>query len=100
MHQLGVESDKVLAASTYLEGPTIEWFEPYVRAWFRETNANQDNNIMDIFADYNNFMKIIILIFGKVDEKVSAAQKVQWLYQKQLISIYIAEFQQISSHLD
>ena len=39
-HQLGAESDKVLAASTYLEGPVMEWFEPYVRAWFGETNAD------------------------------------------------------------
>ena len=40
MHQLGVESDKVLVVLTYLEGPIIEWFEPYVRAWFGETNTD------------------------------------------------------------
>ena len=50
--------------------------------------------------DYNNFVRIITFMFGEVDEKVLAAQKVQQLYQKQLASTYIAEFQQISSHLD
>ena len=40
VYQLGAESDKVLAASTYLEGPAMEWFKPYVRAWFGETNAD------------------------------------------------------------
>ena len=54
----------------------MEWFKPYVRAWFRETNADQDNNITDMFIDYNNFMRIITFIFGEVDKKVSAAQKV------------------------
>jgi hypothetical protein len=38
-HQLGTESDKVLAASTYLEGPAMEWFEPYVRTWFGEDES-------------------------------------------------------------
>jgi hypothetical protein len=33
---LGTESDKVLAALIYLEGPAMEWFEPYVHVWFRE----------------------------------------------------------------
>ena len=75
-HQLGAESDKVLAALTYLEGPTMEWFEPYIRAWFGETNTEQDNNIIDIFIDYNNFMRIIILTFREMDEKVLAAQKI------------------------
>ena len=40
LYQLGIKSDKVLAASTYLEGPAMEWFEPYIRAWFGETNAD------------------------------------------------------------
>ena len=75
-HQLGAESNKVLAASTYLEGPAMEWFEPYVRAWFGETDADRDDDITDVFADYNNFVRIIIFIFGEVDEKVSAIQKV------------------------
>ena len=70
LHQLGAESNKVLATLIYLKEPAIEWFEPYIRAWFRETNANQDNNIIDIFIDYNNFVRIIILIFGEVDKKV------------------------------
>ena len=60
----------------------MEWFEPYIRAWFGETNADQDNNIIDVFVDYNNFIRIIILMFREVDEKVSAVQKMQWLYQK------------------
>ena len=99
-YQLGAESDKVLAALIYLEGPVMEWFEPYVRAWFGETDADRDDDITDVFADYNNFVRIITLTFGEVDEKVAAAQKVRRLYQKQSVSAYAAEFQQISSHLD
>jgi hypothetical protein len=70
---LGTESNKVLAASTYLEGLVMEWFEPYVYVWFREDELEQDNNIIEVFADYGRFVKIITLTFGEVDEKVSIA---------------------------
>jgi hypothetical protein len=73
---LGTESNKVLAASIYLEGPAIEWFEPYMCIWFREDKSEQDDNITEVFADYRRFVKIITLTFGEVDEKVSVAQKV------------------------
>jgi hypothetical protein len=58
----------------------MEWFEPYMRIWFGEDKSEQDNNIIEVFTDYGKFVKIIILTFGEVDEKVSAAQKVQQLY--------------------
>jgi hypothetical protein len=70
----------VLAASTYLEGTIMEWFEPYIRAWFRETKDKQDNNITKVFADYRKFIKLIMITFGEVDKKVSVAQKVRQLH--------------------
>jgi hypothetical protein len=68
---LGTESDKVLAASIYLEGPAMEWFKPYMHIWFREDKSEQDNNITEVFVDYRKFVKIITLTFGEVDKKVS-----------------------------
>jgi hypothetical protein len=70
---LGTESNKILVASIYLEGPAMEWFEPYVHIWFREDKSERDNNIIEVFVDYGKFVKIIILIFGEVDKKVSMA---------------------------
>jgi hypothetical protein len=55
----------------------MEWFEPYMHAWFGEDKLEQDNNITEVFADYGRFVKIITLTFREVDEKVSMAQKVQ-----------------------
>jgi hypothetical protein len=69
---LGTESNKVLAASTYLEGPAMEWFKPYVCIWFREDKSEQNNNITEVFIDYRRFVKIITLTFREVDKKVSA----------------------------
>jgi hypothetical protein len=89
---LGTESDKVLAASIYLEGPVMEWFKPYMRVWFREDKSEWDNNITEVFIDYGRFVKIITLTFGEMDEKVSAAQKVWQLYQNKSASKYAAEF--------
>jgi hypothetical protein len=89
---LGIESNKVLAVSTYLEGPAMEWFKPYVCVWFREDKSEWDNNIIEIFVDYGRFVKIITLTFGEMDKKVSVAQKVWWLYQNKSASKYIAEF--------
>lgn len=40
-HLLAGEADKVLAASTFLEGDAMDWFEPYMRAsgqFFAEWN--------------------------------------------------------------
>jgi hypothetical protein len=51
-----------LAAPTFLEGPAIEWFE--------ETNAKRDNSIVAVFVSYNQFIKHVIVIFRKMDEKV------------------------------
>jgi hypothetical protein len=73
---LGTESDKVLAVLIYLEGPAMEWFKPYMCAWFGEDKSEQDNDITEVFTDYGRFVKIITLTFGEVDEKVSVAQKV------------------------
>jgi hypothetical protein len=70
----------VLAASTYLEGAAMEWFEPYVHAWFRETKDKQDNNVTEVFADYSKFVYLIMITFGEVDEKILAAQKVRQLH--------------------
>jgi hypothetical protein len=77
---LGIESNKVLAASTYLEGTVMEWFEPYIRAWFGETEDKQDDNITKVFIDYGRFIRLIMITFGEVDEKVLVAQKVRQLY--------------------
>jgi hypothetical protein len=74
---LGTKSNKVLAVSIYLEGPAMEWFEPYMHIWFGEDESEQDDNITEVFADYRRFIKIITLTFGEVDKKVSVAQKVQ-----------------------
>ena len=52
-YQIGTESDKVLAVSTYLEGPVADWFEPYLRAWFGEAEEDRDNNVMEVFNNYD-----------------------------------------------
>ena len=99
-HQIRTKSDKVLAASTYLEGPAADWFEPYLRAWFGKAKEDRDNNIMEVFKNYNQFIKLITITFGKVDKKVMAAQKIQRLHQMGLVLKYVAKFQQIASYLD
>jgi molybdopterin converting factor small subunit len=97
---LGAESDKVLAASTFLEGPAFDWFEPKVRAWFDEREQDRDDEINELFADYSKFERLIRLTFGEIDEKSSAAQKLHRLKQTGSAARYASEFQQISSHLE
>jgi hypothetical protein len=65
----------VLAASTFLEGPAFDWFEPKVRAWFNERKQDRDNKINKLFVNYSKFERLIRLTFEEVDEKLSAAQK-------------------------
>jgi hypothetical protein len=63
----------VLAALTYLEGTVMEWFEPYIHAWFGETEDKQDDNITKVFMDYSKFVYLIMITFREVDKKVLAA---------------------------
>ncbi|KAM5478686.1 hypothetical protein MaudMau93_008076, partial [Microsporum audouinii] len=67
------ETDKVLAASTFLEGTAIDWFEPNLRAWFNEPRDEIDDEIIDIFEHYETFVSKLKLTFGDIDEKGNAA---------------------------
>jgi hypothetical protein len=66
---IAVEADKVLAAATFLEGEALAWFEPYLRAWFEETEDERDDEITETFTACSNFTDKLKSTFGKVDEK-------------------------------
>jgi hypothetical protein len=75
-HLLLGEPDKVLAASTFLEGDAMDWFEPYVRSWFEETEDEREDEVNETFASYALFVRKIKSIFGEIDERNAAAQKI------------------------
>jgi hypothetical protein len=64
------ESDKVLAALIFLEGPAFDWFKSKVRAWFNEREQDRDNDINKLFANYSKFERLIRLIFREINKKL------------------------------
>lgn len=97
---IAVEADKVLAAATFLEGEALAWFEPYLRAWFEETEDERDDEITETFQAYSNFTDKLKSTFGEVDEKNHAMMQLTRLRQTTSASEYCTKHQQISSHLD
>jgi hypothetical protein len=97
---ISVEADKVLAAATFLEGEALAWFEPYLRAWFEETEDEQDDEITETFQAYSNFTDELKSTFGEIDEKNHDMLQLARLRQTTSASEYCTKHQQVSSHLD
>ena len=73
---------KVLYAGSYLGGTAAEWFEPLTR---------RENFILD---NWDEFTRIITLLFGEPDEVASAERQLLELKMKdsQQASVYITKF--------
>lgn len=97
---IAVEADKVLAAATFLEGEALAWFEPYLQAWFEETEDERDDKITETFTVYSNFTDKLKSTFGEIDEKNHAVLQLSRLRQTTSASEYCTKHQQVSSHMD
>jgi Retrotransposon gag protein len=53
-----------------------------------------------VFSSYNEMSKAIIQVFGDIDERKTAARKLQQLRQTTSVRNYITEFQTITANLD
>ena len=78
----------------YLRGKAWNWFEPILRE--RETRNRREWSE----GSYDEMKKAMNQVFGDVDERKTAARKLQQLRQTKSVTEYITEFQTITSNLD
>lgn len=99
-NELPNESDKVLCAASLLSGQALAWFEPMMRDFLTYTGGKQEDETKRLFGDYEEFEEALKGAFGDPNEERANERRLENLRQKGAASQYVAEFRQISSHLD
>jgi hypothetical protein len=94
------EENKVRIISSYLRGQAWDWFEPILNEANNLTRSSWEERTSKIMGNYREFKKALGKVFGELDERKSAAEKLAKLKQTTSVTAYITEFQTIMSSLD
>src|SRR5882762_4909237 len=98
----GVEGEerKVRFVSGYFRGRAWHWFEPILRESDERPRTEWSARTTRILGSYKELKKAMGQVFGAIDERKDAAEKLQRLRQTASVTDYITEFQVITSSLD
>src|SRR3984957_19471173 len=98
----GIEGEerKVRFIGGYLRGKAWNWFEPILRESDEKPRSEWSDRATRILGSYKEMKKAMGQVFGEIDERKTAAEKLQRLRQTRSVTDYIAEFQMITSNLD
>ena len=94
------EENKVRVIGSYLRGQAWDWFEPVLNEANNRLKTSWEDRTMKIMGSYKEFKKALGKVFGELDERKSAAEKLAKLKQTTSVTAYITEFQTIVSSLD
>ena len=94
------EENKVRVISSYLRGQAWDWFEPVLNEANNLSRTSWEERTTKIMSSYREFKKALGKVFGELDERKSAAEKLAKLKQTTSVTAYITEFQTIMSSLD
>ena len=83
------DDKQTLFAFTFLRGRAERWLKFRLRQYL-----DDDEDIDDIFSDYDNFKKEIRRIFGIFNEEQTAERNIQYLTQRISAADYAARFQE------
>jgi PAS domain-containing protein len=96
-----VEGDaKVRFIGGHLKGGAWNWFEPFMRERNEKPIEEWSERTTKLFSSYEELRKAMIQVFGDIDERKTAARKLQRLRQTTSVRNYITEFQMITANLD
>lgn len=84
----------------YLIGRAWYWFEPIMRERNSKPKEDRSDRTSKVLSSYNEMRKAMRQVFGDVDERTVAAQKLQHLRQTRSVRDYITDFQMITSNLE
>ena len=94
------EENKVRVISSYLRGQAWDWFEPILNEANNISKTSWEERTAKIMGNYREFKKALGKVFGELDERKTAAEKLAKLKQTTSVTAYITEFQTIMSSLD
>ena len=94
------EEHKVRVISSYLRGQAWDWFEPILNEANNISRTSWEERTSKIMGNYREFKKALGKVFGELDERKTAAEKLAKLKQTTSVTAYITEFQTIMSSLD
>jgi hypothetical protein len=100
--QFVLNKDKIFATAMFLKGKPLKWIQPYIDDFFK--NEGDVDEMMDetieIFSSYKDgFCEKLKTIFGDIDEKKAAINKLKSLRQTKSANSYAADFRQESAIL-
>jgi hypothetical protein len=102
MENKGITGDdaRVRFIGGHLKGSAWDWFEPYARERNTKPKAEWSDRTMSVLASYKTLSKAMTQVFGDIDERKTAARKLQQLRQTSSVREYITEFQKITANLE
>jgi hypothetical protein len=98
--RLDGEENKVRVIGSYLRELAWDWFEPILNEANNTPRTEWEDRTRRIMGNYREFKKALGKVFGQIDERRTAAEKLARLRQTASVTLYITEFQTITSSLD
>ena len=93
------ETQKVLYASTYLEGVAYSWFKPILRAYEASLRTDSPTPIPAEFASFTAFENALTVMYGDPDLVRSMIRELKALQQTTTVAAYASEFRRISAYI-
>ena len=84
----------------HLKGKAWDWFEPFMRERGEKPKIEWSDRTTRVLGSYREMRKAMGQVFGDIDERKTAARKLQKLRQTHSVRNYITEFQTITANLD
>ena len=99
--RLVTESDKVLAASSFLDGEAMKWFAPYITDWYQASGNDEQRNpeTITMFSSYRYYEEKLNQLWGTVNEEIESVNKIKHVRQWTSVGEYISKFLQTSGGL-
>jgi Retrotransposon gag protein/Zinc knuckle len=102
MESNGIADDKskIVFIGSHLKDNAWSWFEPFMRERDTKQETEWSDRTTKVLKNYAELTKAMGQVFGDIDERKTAATKLQKLRQVSSVRQYITEFQTITSNLE
>jgi hypothetical protein len=94
------DQGKIKYVGNYFIGKAWSWFEPIMREKNSRPKEDWSDRTGRVLSSFDGMKKAMRQVFGEIDERTVAAQRLQHLRQNRSVREYITEFQTISSNLE
>ena len=102
MESNGITDDKakIVFIGSHLKDNAWSWFEPFMRERDTKPEIEWSDRTTKVLKNYKELTKAMGQVFGDIDERKTAAVRLQKLRQVTSVRQYITEFQTITANLE